>query len=285
MHEEFKLERRIEREIMSFSGLMGLYADDLKGRVVEMNADVEFETASTIKSFVLAELFRQVHDGKKSLSDRLAFTEENFISGSGVLKSLETGTELSVKNLATLMIIVSDNVATNILIDYLGLEQINRNIGRLGFERTKLFRKIADSGGEDGAWPPLGVTTPREYGRLFAMIAREELVSPEASRAMLDIYRKQHYNGTLTDSLPPYYLDEDNFGKEAPLYIASKSGSMDNCRNDGGIVGTPFGSYVIAIFTKDFRDRQYHRGHESQVYGARVSRLLFDQYLAREGDF
>lgn len=285
MIEEFKLERRIEREIMSFSGLMGLYADDLKGRVVEMNADCEFETASTIKSFILAELFRQAADGKKSLSDRLAYTDENVISGSGVIKSLEIGTELSVKNLATLMIIVSDNVATNILIDYLGLEDINRGIRSFGFERTKLHRKIADSGGDDGGWPPLGTTTPREYGRLFAMIAREELVSPEASRAMTDIFRKQHYNGTLTDSMPPYYLDEDNFGAEQPLYIASKSGSMDNCRNDGGIVATPFGSYVIAIFTKDFHDRQYHKGHESHVYGARASRLLFDQYLALEGHF
>lgn len=285
MFEEFKLERRIERETASFSGVMGVYADDLKGCVVEINADSDFETASTIKSFILAELFRQVEDGRKSLSQKLVYTEENFISGSGVLKSLEAGAELSVKNMATLMIIVSDNVATNVLIDYLGLDQINDGIKAQGFERTKLFRKIADTGGEDGGWPPLGTTTPRDYGRFFTMLAREELVSPEASREMLDIFRKQHYNGTLTDSLPPYYLDEDNFGKDAPLYIASKSGSMDNCRNDGGVVVTPFGSYVIAIFTKDFHDRQYHKGHESHLYGSRVSRLLFDQYLAREGRF
>jgi beta-lactamase class A len=283
--DEFSLERRIERETASFSGKMGLYADDMKGRVVEMDADEEFETASTIKSFILADLFVQVHGGKKSLGDRLVYTEENHISGSGILKSLEIGTELSVKNLATLMIIVSDNVATNILIDYLGLGHINSTIASLGFNRTKLCRKISDGGGDGGKWPPLGVTTPREYGKLFAMIAREELVSPEASREMLAIFRQQHYNGTLTDSLPPYYLDEDNFGKDEPLYIASKSGSMDNCRNDGGIVATPFGSYVIAIFTKDFHDTQYHRGHESQVYGSRASRLLFDQYLAREGHF
>jgi beta-lactamase class A len=118
------------------------------------------------------------------------------------------------------------------------------------------------------------------------MIAKGELVSPEASSQMLDILRKQHYNGTLTDWLPPYYLDEDNFGRDgSEIYIASKSGSMDNCRNDGGIVGTPYGAYVVAIFTKDFHDRQYHKGHESHLYGARVSRLLFDQYLALEGRF
>jgi beta-lactamase class A len=118
------------------------------------------------------------------------------------------------------------------------------------------------------------------------MIAREELVSPQASRQMLDIFRGQHYNSTLTDWLPPYYLDEDNFGPDgSQIYVASKSGSMDNCRNDGGIIGTPYGKYALVIMTKDFHDRQYHKKHESHVYGARVSRLLFDQYLAREGAF
>jgi beta-lactamase class A len=69
------------------------------------------------------------------------------------------------------------------------------------------------------------------------------------------------------------------------IYVASKSGSMKECRNDGGIVGTPYGKYVLAILTKNFHDQQYHKDHESHVYGARVSRLLFDQYLAKEGRF
>ncbi|MDR1650517.1 MAG: class A beta-lactamase-related serine hydrolase [Synergistaceae bacterium] len=281
IHEEYTLENRIKREIMSFSGIMGVYADDLKGRVVEMNPDEEFETASTIKSFILADLYSQVNEGTKKLSDMLSYTESCRISGSGVLKSLEIGTELSVRNLAVLMITVSDNVATNMLIDYLGLGHINGTTSALGFERTKLHRRITDSGGEDGGWPPLGTTTPREYGRLFTMIAKEELVSPEASREMTEIFKQQCYNSTLTSWLPPYYLDKDNFGEAGTeIYVASKSGSMDDCRNDGGIVGTPYGKYVIAIMTKGFRDRQYHKEHESHIYGARVSRLLFDQYLA-----
>ena len=60
---------------------------------------------------------------------------------------------------------------------------------------------------------------------------------------------------------------------------------MNKCRNDGGIVGTPYGQYVITILTKDFADKQYHKEHESTIYGARVSRLLFDQYMALEGRF
>jgi beta-lactamase class A len=283
LHEEYTPEKRIRREIASFSGLMGIYADDLKGNVIAVNADEEFEAASTIKSFILADLFAQAHEGRKDFSEQLVYEGENRVSGSGILKDLDVGTVLSAKNMATLMIIVSDNIATNVLIDYLGLEHINGTIASLGFTHTKLHRKIL---GESDSWPPLGTTTPREYGRLFEMLAREELVSPQASRQMIDIFKRQHYNSTLTNWLPPYYLDEDNFGLDGEqIYVASKSGSMDECRNDGGIIGTPYGRYTLVILTKDFHDPQYHKDHESHVYGARVSRLLFDQYLAREGSF
>ncbi|MDR1132728.1 MAG: class A beta-lactamase-related serine hydrolase [Synergistaceae bacterium] len=285
MYDEYTLEKRIQRETASFSGIMGIYADDLNGRVVELCADEEFETASTIKSFILADLFLQVHEGRKDLSDTLPYEKENYIGGSGILKCLDEGTALSARNMATLMIIVSDNIATNVLIDYLGLEHINSTIASLGFTRTKLLRKLME-GAEDEDWPPLGVTTPREYGQLFAMLARDELVSPDASKQMLDIFKKQHYNEILTNWLPPYYLDEDNFGTAGTeIYVASKSGSMRNCRNDGGVVGTPYGRYAIAVLTKDFRDTQCHKDHESHTYGARVSRLLFDQYMAKEGRF
>jgi beta-lactamase class A len=279
--EEFTLPGRIRVETLSFSGLMGIYADDLVGNQIMINVDEPFETASTIKSFILASLFAQVSRGEKSLSDQLTYTPGNFIDGSGVMRALEIGSVLSVKNLATLMIIVSDNVASNILIDYLGLERINADIAALGFANTRLHRKL----GEDG-WGPLGTTTPREYGRLFTLIAKDELIDPASSQAMLAIFKQQHYNSTLTNWLPHYYLDEDNFGGSGnQIYVASKSGSMKACRNDGGIVHTPYGRYILVIFTKNFSDKQYHKEHESYYYGGRVSRLMFDQYLALEGRF
>jgi beta-lactamase class A len=280
MLREMTLENRIEREIMSFSGLMGIYATDLRGREVAINADEPFETASTIKSFILAALFQKVQTGEKSLEHTLASTPENLINGSGLLRSLELGTSLSVKNLASLMIVVSDNIATNMLIDYLGLEEINSAIAAMGFAATRLHCKLGE-----GGWARLGATTPRDYGRLFARLAGEELTGPQGDRQMLEIFKHQRFNTTLSYLLPPYYLDDDNYGEESPIYLASKSGSMNACRNDGGIVGTPWGRYVLAIFTKDFRDKQYHKNHESHVYGGRVSRLLFDQYLALEGRF
>jgi beta-lactamase class A len=278
--EEMTLEKRIEREIMSFSGVMGIYASDLRGRVITINADQSFETASTIKSYILAVLFQKVKAGEKRLDELLTYSEENAINGSGLLQSLELGTRLSVKNLATLMIIISDNVATNIIIDYLGLDEINRCIESMGFAATRLYCKVGDEN-----WSRLGVTTPSDYGRLFERIAAGKLTGQDGDAQMLEIFRKQQYNTMLTNSLPPYYLDSDNYGEECLFSLASKSGSMNACRNDGGVMETPFGKYVVVIFTKGFHDTQYHREHESNIYGGKVSRLLFDQYLALEGKF
>lgn len=280
LNPNYTLEKRIQAETVSFSGEFGVYANDLRGNVVEVRADEPFETASCIKAFILADLYRQAAAGEKSLSDRLTYTAENQIDGSGILQSLEVGTELSVKNLATLMIIVSDNIATNILIDYLGLSHINDTIRGLGLTRTELFNKI-----DFERYDRLGTTTPREYGSLFERICGRELISPGASDEMLSIFRKQHYNSMLVRDFPQDSLDSENSGDGNLIQTASKSGSMDACRNDGGIITTPYGSYVAVLFTKKFHDPLYYPDHESTRFGAKVSRLLLDQYLALEGRF
>lgn len=277
MDERLSLERRIEAELKSYDGLMGIYLNDLKGNVIAINEKEPFETASTIKMYILAALFEAVEQGSASLADMLEYKACHTIDGSGVMNSLEVGTVLSVRNLATLMIIVSDNIATNILIDYLGVDAINACIQRLGCRDTILHNPI-----DFEKYDKLGTSTPKDYGHIFELIAQETLISPEASRQMLAICKQQHYQSMLTRSIPPYYLDPDNYEEEL-LYVASKSGSMDACRNDGGIVSTPYGKYVIVLFNKNFNDAMYYPEHPATVFGARVSRLIFDQYMALEG--
>lgn len=277
---KLSLEARIKAEVTSFSGDLSVYANDLKGNIIEINADEEFETASSIKTFILVDLFRQVHEGKKDLSEKLKYTEGNFVEGSGILRSLDYGVELTVKDYAILMIIVSDNIATNIMIDYLGMKNINNTLIDLGFKNTVLHNKI-----DFEKHSKLGTTTPREYGLIFEKICKEELWSPEASREMLKIFKEQNYNSMLTRALPQYFLDSENTGDEELIYTASKSGSMDASRNDGGIVSTPYGKYVVALYTKNYKDPLYYIDHESTLFGAKVSRLLFDQYLTLGGKF
>ena len=271
------LEERIEAELKSYDGTMGLYIDDLKGNVITRFPDEKFETASTIKVYILAALFDAIGQGKASLKDMLTCEERFWIDGSGILGSLEVGTTLSVKNVATLMIIVSDNIATNMLIDYLGIDNINACIQKLGCKDTVLHNVL-----DFAKYHQLGTTTPRDYASMFVRIQNRTLVSPEASEQMWQILSQQHYNSMIVKSLPQFYVDSDNYDEQL-FWFASKSGSMTACRNDGGIITTPYGSYVIVMLNKDFSDKQYYPDHPATVFGSRVSRLIFDQYLTLEG--
>ena len=282
MDSRFTLEKRIAAELKSYDGHMGFYADDLKGNTIAINQDEDFETASTIKTYILACLFDQIEQKKASLEDILTYEPQHMVSGSGLVHSMDIGMKLRVKDAATLMIIVSDNTATNMLIEYLGLDTINACIQKLGCTSTCLHRTLHfDSEGLGR----LGTSTPRDYASIFIRLAQGTLISPEADAAMIEILKKQHYNSMIVRDVPIYYMDGEDTGEEASIQVASKSGSMDECRNDGGIVFTPYGPYVIVMMHKNFSDPMYYSDHPATRFGARVSRMMLDQYLALEGRF
>lgn len=236
MDERLTLEKRIEAELKSYDGKMGIYIDDLKGNVIAIGENERYETASSIKTYILACLFDQIEKGEADLYAPLVYEERHFIDGSGVIRSLETGLTLRVKDVATLMIIVSDNIATNMMIEYLGIDTINACIQKLGCRDTILHNPI-----DFEKYDKLGTTTPKDYASMFIRLAKGELISKEADAQMLEIFKMQHYNSMITKDFPVYYMDCEDNGSEEMFAVASKSGSMDACRNDGGIVFTPYG--------------------------------------------
>ena len=258
MDQNMTLEKRIAAELYSYQGKMSVFVDDLRGSTVEIGADEEFETASTIKAFILAVLYLQASRGRADLEEEITYEASQFVDGSGMLRALGVGAKLKVKDTATMMIICSDNIATNMIIDYLGLDTINACIRELGFGHTVLHNPLHFD----------------RYGTL---------VSKEASAAMLGIFRQQHYNTMLTHDFPQFYLDCEETGEPELIWVASKSGSMNACRNDGGIIHTPYGEYVIVLMNKEFHDIIEYNDHPAMVYGARVSRMILDQILACEG--
>ena len=278
-HPELTLERRIDAELCGLDAKMCVYADDLHGHVVERGADDEFESASTIKIYILGCLYAQAEAGKASLDAELTYEARHFVDGSGLIRSLGEGARLRARDVATLMIVVSDNIATNMLIDYLGLDTINAFIRSIGCTHTKLHRSLRS----DNWSEKLGTIIPRDMGRFFALLAKGELVSPQASDAMRNVFRQQHYNTMLTHDFPQFYLDCEETGEPELIWVASKSGSMNACRNDGGIIHTPYGEYVIVLMNKEFHDIIEYNDHPAMVYGARVSRMILDQILACEG--
>lgn len=275
------LEQRIKAELMSYDGKLSLWADDLKGHQILIGPDEKFETASSIKTYILACLFDKVKRGEVSLDDMIEYKPEHFVDGSGVVRALEPGLSLRAKDAATLMIIVSDNVATNMMIDFLGLADINACIQKLGCKDTVLYNPLHFE-----RYDNLGTSTVRDYASIFTRILKGGLIGPKEDAQMLEIFKKQHYNSMITKQFPVALFDAEDCGAEpGAFWVASKSGSMNACRNDGGIVHTPYGEYVIVLFNKEFSDKMYYPEHPATVFGSRVSRLLFDQYLTNEGHF
>ena len=219
MDKNMTLEKRIDAELYSYQGRMSVFVDDLQGHTVERGADEEFETASVIKAFLLAALYLQAERGKADLSAEIEYEASQFVDGSGMLRALGVGARLKVKDTATMMIICSDNIATNMLIDYLGLDTINACIRELGFAHTVLHNAL-----HFDRYRQLGTTTPRDYASLLAQMARGTLVSKAASVEMLAILRQQHYNTMLTKDFPQYYLDCEETG--APELLWKGGGAL-----------------------------------------------------------
>ncbi len=262
--------RQIQNE---FSGRYIVYAEHLgTGEVIQFGPMVPMETASTIKLPILVESLRQVELGQLSLVQPVTLTAADMVGGSGVLQSLSVGIVLPLRDVLTLMIAVSDNVATNMVLRLIGLSAVNQCMASLGLGDTEIKKRI------DFALPgPLGLSIPGDLAALLKGIYHGTLVSAHASQVMRDILATQQYNTLLTRDLPYALLncDDDN----PPVRVASKSGSLSGVRNDAGLITSPWGDYVIVIMSEGAEDLRFHTDNEAMVILPKVSREIFDYFI------
>ena len=286
-------QRRVEALVGGIDGVVGVAARDLAGGAeVAVNADEPFPTASVMKVPILFELYRQAEAGRVDLDRRVPYGPEQRVPGSGVLQDLAYGLAPTVKDLATLMITVSDNTATDMVFDLIGAEPLDETIRGLGLTRTAiplgtrgllysmvgldtanpahtydLFLERSKAGQIDWGSRALAdtdnnVSTPRDLNRLLEIIERRERLSDASCAAMLDILKRQKYNTIIPLHLP------------AEVAVAHKTGSLRGVRNDAGIVYAPDGPYLISLFAKRLAD---------QVAGAAalavVSRVVWEGFV------
>ncbi len=238
------LDTEIKKAISGFQGNVWIYAKNIDtGKSYELRADERVRTASTIKLAIMVEVFAQVADGSLNWNDK--FMIKNKAGGSGILSEFTDGLEVDLKTLVNLMIVVSDNTATNIILDRIGTDAVNDRMQKLGFKYIRVLRKIG-GGGEAKIMKEnnnhlfgIGVSTMREMAKLLEMMEKGEIISKEASRDMISILRRQQY----TDGIGRGLLDTTP--------IASKSGALDRLRSDVGIIYTRKGRLVIAITIDD----------------------------------
>jgi len=270
--------QRIKERITGFQGTVSLYAKNLTtGKDFGIEPDRRVRTASTIKLPILVAISQAVNDGKASWDEELVLTEEDKVPGSGVLSEFSAGRKFPIRDLANIMIVVSDNTATNLLIDRFTADYINSVLEKYGFQFTRSNRKIL--GGKKGGPNPngagafgqieanqkfgIGVSTPREMARIIEMLSKGKLVSPEASKHMLAILDRQQYTAGIGRHLDGYQ-------------VASKSGGLDALRSDVGLVTGKQGKYAIAVTVDDMPKKDYSPDNVGNILISDLTALLLE---------
>ena len=272
------LESRVLELTKKVQGKVSLYARNLdSGRDIGINADDPVRTASTIKLPIACAVVKFVADDKYTWADRLLIRREDKVSGSGVLTDLSDGESISLRDATTLMIIVSDNTATNLILDRVGGDAVNDYLATLGLERTRVMRKIRGDGNQlkpaqgwtrEGLRPEnqgfgIGVSTSREMVRLLEMLEQGKVVDAESSRLVLQMLERQQY--------------KDGIGRKLEQFrVASKSGSLDALRSDVGIVHTPHGRIAIAITVDGLPQIDYSPDNAAQKWIGEVSLAIIE---------
>jgi beta-lactamase class A len=252
---------RLEQDIASLAaeldGVLGLGVRNLvTGEEIYWNMERVFPQGSTIKILILIELYRQVEVGEIDLNATYTVRDSDKVGGAGILKEVGHETvRLTIHDLAVVMMVLSDNTASNLLIDLVGMDRINQTIQNLGFRHTGLTRRFQDYHGLHTGLD--NTSTPQEMVRLLSMLHRHEVAGPEATAGILDVMQRPK-SSELRELLPE------------ELVIAHKPGGLNGGVSDAGIVFLPDSPYAIALMTNFL-----HATDQGRHILARASRLLW----------
>jgi beta-lactamase class A len=237
---------RIEQIAAAVPGTLGYCVTTLDGAVVfSRNADESFPQASAIKIPIMLEVLAQREAGNLDWNEQIRIAKGNQVTGTGVLCELsDGGSKLSLGDLCVLMILLSDNTATNILIDHVGMQYVTRRMESFGCPNTMLRRVMMDTAA--AARGEENVSNPAEAARIMRMLANGEIVNREISNEALAILRKPK-STAVRKAIP------------AEIAIATKPGAIPGVATEWALVEFPKRSYVIALMGKDGKETEFVR--------------------------
>lgn len=264
------LDTRIRAAVAPFEGRVSLFAKNLDtGATYGLEPDRRVSTASTIKVPIMVETFAQVAAGKHHWDDTLTLTHTDKKGGTGILFEFHDGLKLTLRDAVTLMIVLSDNTATNLVLDQIGTDAVNERMDALGLPHTRLLRKVF-GGSETRAFSDpankgfsLGVTTPHEMVTLLENLERGEVASPEASKEMIAILKREQRHDGIGRNL-----------EDVP--IASKSGALNQLRSNVGILYTKRGRIAMAITCDEIPRIDWTLDNPAYLLMSRLSDILID---------
>jgi len=264
-----KLEASIADVDRNLDGVVGVAILDLTdGHKYLLHANDIYPQASSIKIAVLAELYRQAQQGKLKLSDIYTVNSADLVQDSDIMNGLTPGvTKITLRDLATMMVAVSDNSATNVLIDRVGMEKVNAFLDSLGLTHTRLRRKMMDL--KAAAEGRENVSTPAEMMSLLETLYRGKVLNKELTDDFFKVL------STHKDSWIPRDLPDD-------LKIANKPGALEGVRNDSGVIFVEKRPYILCVMTTYLRRER--DGEEAISRISLAAWRMFDR-IARASEY
>lgn len=275
-----RIDRRVKAKIGGFKGKIGAYAKNLStGLSYGIMPDQPVRTASTIKLAIMVECFSEVAESKLKWAEPIKVTEDEKVSGSGVVQELSDGVELPIRDLMHLMIVVSDNTATNLILDRIGGNAVNARMAELELQQTRVIRKILGDGAnlkaqpsgitQEGAKPEnkrwgIGRSSPHEMVTILEKLYRGELVNKAASDEMIAVLKRQQYHEGIGRNMKD-------------VTIASKSGALDHLRSDVGIVYSKNAPIAMAITVDDIPEIDYSPDNPGDLLISSLSEIFVQE--------
>jgi len=232
-----QMKAALDKMVAGFDGDYSVYVYGFKDGTTYVHNEKPMLSASMIKMFILGKAYEEISRGKLSEQENITLKSSDFVGGAGNIQGMAVGTRLTVGYLLRQMIIESDNVATNIMIDRLGMANINAYITANGYKNTKLQRHMMDFAAQKQGLR--NYTSAADLGKIFQLLYKHKCVNGPMDDKMLAILKDQTDNDKIPQGLP------------AGTVVAHKTGELVGVFNDGGIIYSPKGDYVLVVLGND----------------------------------
>jgi beta-lactamase class A len=263
-----KLHAMLENAITGFRGNAGIYVKNLRtGKVVAINADTVFPTASIVKVPILVGIMDKIHRGELRYDSSLVYKDSLLYEGVDILGSFRNGEKIALKKVIMLMLTTSDNTASLWLQSLAGKgTRINEIMDSLGLDSTRVNSRTPgrENSRTNYGW---GQTTPKEIGTLFEMIYRNQVFSPAACERMMRCLGRN-------------YWDENEAISQIPptIEVFSKNGCVNAVRSEVLLVNAPNNPYIFCIFTKNNKDISWRHENEAWTLARKLSALVWNYF-------
>lgn len=261
------LQNQIQELVTGFNGEIGVYVKSLKtNKIVAINADTIFPTASIIKIPILIGVMDKISKGQLEYHQNLIYKDSLLYAGVDILGSFKNNEQIELSKVMMLMLTMSDNTASLWLQSLAGGgKRINEIIDSLGLKSTRVNSRTPgrEAYRTKYGW---GQTTPYEMATLYEKIYKGEVINDSASQKMLRLMGRDYWDEEAISQIP------------STVFVAAKSGAVDETRNETLLVMAPKNPYIFSIYTKNNKDKSWKENNEAWVLTRKISKLLWEYY-------